>query len=487
MPGREAPRRAADLHFVHGHRLRAVRVEPEEQQPHRRGERRDARHVGHRLVGEEPPIGHRREDERAEERGAAPVRLRHAFVEQVHRHDRHQDDGRSHDPLGVHRRQRAVADEHLVGHVVEPERRHRDRLDPEIQDRLREEPAVLRPPERDPVVARQDLARHLAVVRLPRIPERVRPHHREVEDGGRDQHPEAVAVQERPRCARLVFGPRAELHPCAERLGHEPDEGRRDEEAPGPLRDHEPSTRERDRQAEREERRRDAEDHRPERRERMRRGDAIVGVVERAEEIHQPPHAHDAEHDAEGDARAPRDRSDEERVAVDGHEHERTDGADRRGDAAPHPAKRVARRQQHLRLGRLDAVRDRRRAGGDACLLEGASRPRLHQADDERGEKEEADRAPQDRAENAAGRADQRQHQAHRDQADGREDQSPASGAEERCAFFVGGGDSYGRRRRDRSGGRFVVRLRVAHALRKDGAACADISVKKARNRSYLG
>ena len=57
------------------------------EQAHRRRHRRDERHVGHRLVGEEEPLGHRREDERAEETGAPPEDLRDALVEQVHRDD----------------------------------------------------------------------------------------------------------------------------------------------------------------------------------------------------------------------------------------------------------------------------------------------------------------------------------------------------------------------------------------------------------------
>jgi len=42
---------------------------------------------------------------------------------------------------------------------VGSERSHRERLDPEVQDRLRPEPSVLRPPERNPIVTREDLAR----------------------------------------------------------------------------------------------------------------------------------------------------------------------------------------------------------------------------------------------------------------------------------------------------------------------------------------
>ena len=124
-----------------------------------------------------------------EERRPAPERLRDALVEQVHRDDRQEDDRRAHRPLRVHHRQRAVADEHLVGLVVDAERRHRDRLHPHVEHRLAPEPPVLRPPEADPVVAREHLARDLAVVGLPRIPQRVRAHEREVEDRGRRRRP----------------------------------------------------------------------------------------------------------------------------------------------------------------------------------------------------------------------------------------------------------------------------------------------------------
>jgi hypothetical protein len=56
-----------------------------------------------------------------------------------------------------------------VGMEVDPEDPHGHGAHPEEEDGLRPEPVVL-PPEADPVVAAQDLARNLAVVGLPWIP-----------------------------------------------------------------------------------------------------------------------------------------------------------------------------------------------------------------------------------------------------------------------------------------------------------------------------
>ena len=67
---------------------------------------RDERHVGHRLVREEEPVRHRREDERAEQPRAAPEDLRDALVEEVHRDERQEEVRRAHDPLGVRGRAR---------------------------------------------------------------------------------------------------------------------------------------------------------------------------------------------------------------------------------------------------------------------------------------------------------------------------------------------------------------------------------------------
>ncbi len=211
------------------------RPEPDEHQAHARGHGADERHVRHGLVGEEKPVGHRRQHERPEQRCATAERLRDALVEEIHRQDREQDHRRAHRPFRVHHRLRPVADQHLVGLVVHAERRHGDRLHPHVEDGLAPEPAVLRPPEADPVVTREHLARDLAVVGLPGIPERVGPHEREVEGGGGDHDPEAVPFPERALDTLLVGLPGAELAAQFEEGRHVRDERDGDEHSPRGL------------------------------------------------------------------------------------------------------------------------------------------------------------------------------------------------------------------------------------------------------------
>src|SRR5258708_1393936 len=121
--------------------------------------------------------------------------------------------------------------EHRGRAVIHAEEAHGGRLHPEVENRLRPEPAVLRPPRRDPVVSREHLARDLAVVRFPRIGERVAAGHREIEEGGRQEDPEALPPPERAGFAGFVDSPRTERDAGLKNRHDERNEGARDEDA----------------------------------------------------------------------------------------------------------------------------------------------------------------------------------------------------------------------------------------------------------------
>ncbi len=70
---------------------------------HRRRHRRDAGQVGHRLVGDEVPVGHRREDERPDQPRAPAEPARDPLVEEVHREEREEDRPAPGRPTGVER------------------------------------------------------------------------------------------------------------------------------------------------------------------------------------------------------------------------------------------------------------------------------------------------------------------------------------------------------------------------------------------------
>jgi hypothetical protein len=97
--------------------------------------------------------------------------------------------GQTDRPLGVGRVR--------VGRAVHAERAEREGLRPEDQDRLGPEPVLLGPPEADPVVAADHLARDLAVVGLPRIPEREGAEQRQVEEADDDEDEQARSTHRR--------------------------------------------------------------------------------------------------------------------------------------------------------------------------------------------------------------------------------------------------------------------------------------------------
>src|SRR5207248_9633718 len=103
------------------------------------------------------------------------------------------------------------------------------RLDPEVQDRLRPKPSILGPPERDPIVASEHFACDLAVVCLPRIPQREESEHREVEDRADGDHPESVPFPERTLEPELVTLPWTELFPELEHCGDQAEKAARHE------------------------------------------------------------------------------------------------------------------------------------------------------------------------------------------------------------------------------------------------------------------
>ena len=163
----DADRPARDLRLV-------ARLERAQQEAERGCDRRDERHVGERLMREQRVARHREEDDGADEPGAPPARARDAVVEDVRPDDREHERGHAHRPLGM-RRGRRRAGEDLVGAGAHAEHDHRERLEPEHEDGLRHEPALVRPPRRDEIAALDHLARHLRVVGLPRIHERDAP------------------------------------------------------------------------------------------------------------------------------------------------------------------------------------------------------------------------------------------------------------------------------------------------------------------------
>ena len=84
-----------------------------------------------------------------------------------------------------------------VGHEVDSEKAHAQRLHPEEKNRFRPKPLVLRPPQTDPVVPSEDLPSDLPVVSLPRIPEARGAEERHVECADRDHHEQARASKSR--------------------------------------------------------------------------------------------------------------------------------------------------------------------------------------------------------------------------------------------------------------------------------------------------
>ena len=210
--------------------------------------------------------------------------------------------------------------------------RRSERLDPEVEHGLRVEPAVLRPPRADPVVASQQLARHLAVVRFPRIGQGVAAQHGQVEQHHEHDQPEAVALEQR---AAVVVVPQAKLAPGAEHRDRHPQEHGRHQRGHGDhlLRDHTG-----DGQAHHDDEHHDACQQLPElRQQRPERGlshDDVRVVVEGADHVHQtaggdehPDHA---------------DRNAERPVPVRRHEQERHDCAGQRDERAAHRMKGVA-------------------------------------------------------------------------------------------------------------------------------------------------
>jgi hypothetical protein len=326
---------------------------------------RDEGHVRHGLVRDQEPLRHGHEHEPAEQAGAAAEDLRDGLVEQVDGEEREEEDGQARGPLRPRHAALAHRREHLIGLVAHAEAREAQGLEPEVEDRLGPEPALLRPPERDPVVAREDLARHLAVVRLPWVAERVAAEHREVEQGGGEHQPEAVAMEQG---ARRSIGPTIpDLEHLAHAVGADDrgEEGRGDEQARGDHRVLQPAERGRERargregeaavdgEGDEEDEEREPTGEEAERLAEVGEGDAavdaLVGVVEGADQIE------DAEGGDEHRERAERDA--EAQLALGRHEHEGRDRADREGHTAAQRAERIAFGQQRVFARRVFARR----------------------------------------------------------------------------------------------------------------------------------
>jgi hypothetical protein len=242
--------------------------------------------------------------------------------------------------------------EHLPRLVAHAEQGHEERLQPEVEHGLRPEPAVLRPPERDPVAPREDLARDLAIVGLPRIDQRVTAEARQVEGRDREHEPEAVTPDERARRAGFVEPKGAERlshaidpeHREQEREGHREARGREVRERLGGVGHGADGARhggaQRGPGAERA--RGEHEARAPEGAQVGARDDARLGIVERAERV---------EHAERRDERGQRREGDPEREARrPRHHHERDERGRPRDQRAARETQAVASRQQGVSI-----------------------------------------------------------------------------------------------------------------------------------------
>src|SRR6185369_7609901 len=126
--------------------------------------------------------------------------------------------------------------------------------------------------------------------RLPRIPERAEAQHREVEDRADRDDPEAMTLEERALEAELVFLPRAERLPEIEYARDERDEAARHDDRHRP-RERTKQVCLRDGERAREEHR-DADRANERHRQLVHRElllDAVLGILEGPEEIHDAP------------------------------------------------------------------------------------------------------------------------------------------------------------------------------------------------------
>ena len=196
--------------------VRLVRIVEQDDHQARHGafEEPDEHRVRHGLAGEEDEQRAGEDGDRSDHGAAAG--------EQPIGHDEQQDgahrrDGRvgqAYAPLGEH------ADE-AVG-AVGVHRQHARRHQPEVERGLGEEPGGL-PPGMDVVAARDHLARHLAVMRLPRVPEAGGAEPGHVEQRGEDdetdgQAPLGAQRQEPAKPGDLAHEPGERLCPFGLRL-----------------------------------------------------------------------------------------------------------------------------------------------------------------------------------------------------------------------------------------------------------------------------
>jgi hypothetical protein len=198
-------------------------------------------------------------------------------------------------------------------------------------------------------------------VGLPRIPQRVRPHEREVEGRGDDHDPEALALPhgaiDEDAVDRL---PDAEALRELEQGDRGGDERQRDEDAPYGLRERDACGREAEGHAEEEARGDEGHERPRDGAQRGGRDDPIIRVIERAQQVHDAPRGNRHEERPERDTPA--------ELARVAHQC----GRDRRGDqrrrAAAHDAQRVAARHEAGWLG-LGGLRRSRAASAVALFL----------------------------------------------------------------------------------------------------------------------
>ena len=192
---------------------RPIGEEDDHQAGHRGGEEAHEDRVGHRLPGQQDEEGRGERRDRAQYGGAARDQPAGGDEEEDGAEGGDGRVGKSHAPLGV--------DAHPAVGAVGVDREQAGGHQPEVEGGLGEEVRRF-PPGVDVVAPRDHLARNLAVVRLPRVPEagRAQPGHEEEGGEERERDDQPLLARERREPAqpgRLQQGARERVAPLRRR------------------------------------------------------------------------------------------------------------------------------------------------------------------------------------------------------------------------------------------------------------------------------